>query len=288
MTRFAPIDAPPVVRPLVNLLAAANTPQGESVRWQEGSVYESAACMEVRNRDTCDPTVQSLVKDGVDADDPEGRRVETVAVYAETIYECMVIPALLDTYRERVIAAADAELPRAVEHELWTGAIARGAALPNRYLIDPARVTVLNGGVAVKPFAALGLLEDALGDVYSGAGIVHCNRHAVQYLPGVTRNGRIIETRVGNRVVPGVGYPGLGPATVGDPDGAPPGASEEWVYITPMVTARVGTVEVLDRVSIDRDTNRAQIRARTPFEVSWDGCSAAFAILMQTVVEATP
>lgn len=286
--RFSPIDAPAVAAPVVNLLAAANTPTGEDVRWQEGSVYESNACAAVENRDACDPTVRALVKAGVGADDPEGRQVQSVAVYAETIYECMVLPGLIDTYRDRVAAAAAAELPRAVEHELWTGAIARGADLPTRYLIDPDRVTVLNGGTAVKPAAALGLLEDALGDVYSGVGIVHLNRHAQVYLPTLTRNGRIIETRVGNRVVPGVGYPGLGPATVGDPDGITPADGTEWVYITPMVTVRVGATELPDAPTIDRDVNRAQIRARTPYEVSWDGCSAAFAILMQTVVEATP
>lgn len=286
--RFAPLDAPPIDRPIVNLLAAARTPTGESVRWQEGSVYESQACAEVRTRDTCDPAVSQLVKVGVNEDDPEGRLVKTVAVYAETKYECMSFPGLVDTYRDRVVAAIDAELPRAVEHELWTGAIARGADLPNRYLVDPTRVAVLNGGAAVKPSAALGLLEDALGDTYSGIGIVHCNRHAAVYLPTLTRNGRMIETRVGNRVVPGVGYPGLGPATVGDPGGITPAAGTEWVYITPMVTVRVGTPDIPDRVTVDRDTNRASIIARTPFEASWDGCSAAFAILMQTVVEATP
>lgn len=287
MTRYAPIDAPAVGRPVVNLLAAANTPQGETVRWEEGTEYESAACASVLLRDACDPSLTAVVRAGVDADDAEGRRVRAVAVYAEVMVDCIALPGALDDYRELARIGLDAELPRAVEHELWTGAMARQGAYDTRYLIDADRVTVLNGGTAVKPAAALGLLEDALGDVYSPAGIIHCNRHAQVYLPNVTRNGRVLETRVGNRVVPGVGYPGLGPGSGEDADGVAPGANEEWVYATPMVTVRVGTPEIPERPTIDRDTNRAQIRARVPFEVSWDGCGA-FAILMQTVVEATP
>lgn len=287
--RLAPIDAPRIDRPIINLLAAANTPTGESVRWQEGTAYESRACGGVNNCDTCDPTKVAVVREGVESDDPAGRMVEAVAVYAETIYECMYLPGTVEEMRDRAAGSLDAELPRAVERELWSGDIARAAGYDNRYLISPDFVTDLTPGEgAVKPAAALGLLEDALGDRYSGVGLIHVNRHAQVYLPTVTRNGRILETRVGNRVVPGVGYPGTGPATVGDPDGQAPGDNEEWVYITPMVTVRVGAPEIPEEPWIDRDTNRAQIRARQPYEVSWDGCGAAFAILMQTVVEATP
>lgn len=282
--RLVPIDAPTLSPPVVNLLAAANTPDNAAVRWQEGSAYESRACTQVNLRDTCDPTQSAVVKAGVGADDPEGRRVESVAVYAETLYECMSLPASLDEFRDIVRDAMVAELPRAVEHELWTGAIARAADLPNRYLTDADRVQVLNGGTAVTPTAAIGLLEDALGDVYSGVGIIHAQRRAAAFLTNVTRNGRIIETRVGNRVVPGVGYPGTGPDTPPDPP-LTPGPAETWLYITPMVTVRVGQVELPDQPTVDRDVNRAQIRARQPFEVSWDGCASAFAVLMQTVVE---
>lgn len=387
MSRLAPVPAPAPERPLVNLLAAARTPMGETVRWQEGTQYESQSCGRVLNADVCAPSRTDLVRAGVGPDDPEGRLVQTVAVYAVADYECRYLPGTIGDFRDRALATLDAELPRAVEHELWTGGIARLSDLPNRYLTDPANLTDLTPGSGpVAPTAALGLLEDALGDVYSGPAIVHVNRRALYYLPQLTRNGKIIETRAGNRVVPGVGYPGTGPAldpvanltatpaaagtladdtyeyavsatsatgetlaaeasaTVAGAAGAgsvdlawdavpdatgyriygrqagalvllgtnaagdetftdtgaaaagadtppttdtsgAPGLNDAWLYITPMVTVRLGTPEAPDEPSVDRDTNRAHITARVPYEVSWDGCVGAFGVQMVQQVE---
>lgn len=272
MTTLAPVDAPAPERPLINLLGAARTPGGAG-RWQEGTSYDSENCARVWTADTCDPAEIAEVRAGVGADNPEGRRVEGVAVYALAEFDCMALPEVVNDYRDRALRALDAELPRAVEHELWTGAIAEASALPTRSL-DAAASDDLNAAGAVSPARALGLLERALGDVYSGIGIIHCTRAALPYLPHLTRTGRVIETRVGNRVVPGVGYPGTGPAA------AAAAAGEAWLYITPMVTVRIGEPEVPERVNIDPGTNRAHATARAPFEVTWDGCTDAFAVRM--------
>lgn len=380
MVRLAPVDAPTPERPLVNLLGAARTPT-DNVRWQEGTQYESQSCSRLALADTCEPATNAEVRAGVGPDDPTGRLVQAVAVYAVVDYDCIALPNLLDSYRDRVLAALDAELPRAVEHELWTGVIAQAAALPSRWLASSDTIDVNPAG-AVSPNRATGLLERALGDVYSGVGIIHIPRDVTPYLSHTTRNGRVIETRAGNRVVPGVGYPGVG-VGIGRPGGVvatpnlaggtladdtyeyvvtatsatgetlpsaqasatvaatvpgtgsvdltwdavtdatgyriygrqagalvllgtnasgdetftdtgaaaagpdtPPtvntsGTAEDgeaWAYVTPMVTVRVGSPEVLDNPTIDRDTNRAHVIARQPFEVSWDGCTPAFAV----------
>lgn len=270
MVQFAAVDAPAPERPLINLLGAARTP-GAGGRWQEGTQYESEACPHVWTADTCDPETVSEVLTGVGPDDPAGRLVQGVAVYAVTDYDCIALPNVVDLYRDRVLAAADAELPRAVEHELWTGAIASASALPSRWLASP-ETTDLNAAGAVSVNRAVGMLEEAVGDVFSGIALLHVPRGVVPYLGHTVRNGRVIETRTGNRAVPGVGYPGTSPT------GAAPAAGEAWLYATPMVTVRVGETEVLDRVTVDPGTNRARIMARTPFEVTWDGCTPAFAV----------
>lgn len=270
MTQLAPVEAPAPERPLINLLGAARTPGGAG-RWQDGTAYESQACPHVWTADPCDPTTVEEVLAGVGPDNPEGRHVQGAAVYAVTDYDCIALPDLLDTYRDRVLAAADAELPRAVEHELWTGAIANASALPQRWLASPDTTDVHAAG-AVSINRAVGLLERAVGDVFSGIAIIHAPRDVVPYLSHTTRNGRIIETRVGNRVVPGVGYTGTGP------NGSDPADGEAWLYATPMVTVRVGDTELQDRTDVDRGVNRAHIIARTPFEVTWDGCTPAFAV----------
>lgn len=273
-----PVDAPVLARPLLNLLGAAYTPDGEGVRWQGGTTYESGSCGRVLLRDTGCFGESVVVRDGVGEDDPAGRLVNADAVLAEAIYECSVIGAR-DEYLARAIATLDAELPRAVEHELWTGAMSTAAGLDNQALTDEDFVVDLTPGTgAVKPTAAVGLLEQALADAYTGVGILHTSRFAFPFLPGTSRTGRIVELKTGTRVVPGVGYPGTGPGGVAPDDG------EAWLYITPMVTVRVGPVQDAD-VLIDRDVNRAVARARQPFETSWDGCSAAFAIRMQAQVE---
>jgi hypothetical protein len=277
MVAFAPVDAPPVERPVVNLLGAARTPQGETVRWQEGTAYETGACSHLWLADVCAPGTVVEVRAGIGEDNPEGRVIQTAAVYGVAEYECMALPGLMDTFRDRALASLDAELPRLVEHELWTGALAQASTLPNRFLEDAGVVDdITPAGGAVSPALAVGLLESALADVYSGVGIIHLDRVGASYLPHVTRTGRLLETRSGNRVVPGVGYPGTGPG------GAAAAAGATWLYITPMVTVRLGTPEAPDEPSIDRETNRAHVTARVPFEVSWDGCAAAFAVQMTT------
>lgn len=302
MVTYAPVPAPPAERALINLLAAARTPQGETVsdnpgvavRWQEGIAYESLACGAVLLRDPCDAaTAVTFVRGdydsatGLEAD--EDRSVQAASVYAEAAYTCSSL-GWRDTYEERALASIDAELPRAVEYELWTGAVAVAEAYPtNRWLTHTGvtgghQVTDLSPGAAVTATQALGILEQALGQAYSGTGIIHTSRLGLNVLNGgnvLHRNGRIIETLAGNRVVAGVGYPGLGPGN------AAPASNETWIYVTPMVTVHLGAVELppveaLDQAFVQRGVNRIEIRPRVLFTVDWDGCAAAYALRLKT------
>jgi hypothetical protein len=281
---YAPVPPPPVDRPLVNLLAAARTPQGENLRWEEGIAYESLACGSVLLRDPCSSTLDGVFVRG-DFDDAEGseasedRLVRARSVYAEAGYTCSAL-GWRETYRDRALAALDSELVRAVERELWAGPIGQTYTVPNRALTADA-TDLTPGTGAVSPELALGLLEEALAGVYSGVGIIHVPRIATSVLNlgggSLTRTARIIETLAGNRVVPGIGYPNTGP---GD-DAADEGTA--WLYVTPMVTVRLGSPELpsesdLDASFLHRGVNRLEIRPRALFTVDWDGCDSAFAV----------
>lgn len=298
MVAYEPVPPPIPEVPLVNLLAAARTPQGETSRWQHGTAYESLACPALFLRDPCDAAADLVVVRG-DLDSAEGseadedRLVRAQTVYAETIYTCSAL-GWRETYLDRALAMLTAELPRAVEHELWTGELATQQTFAdNRWLTkdgatDGTSVTDLTPGAgAVPPTEALAILEHALGQAYSGVGLIHVARIGSPFLQGtglLTRNGKIVETLVGNRVVPGVGYPGTGPG------GDAPDADTTWVYATPMVTVRLGAIELPDEAAVDaafveKGVNRLEIRPRAPFTVDWDGCAAAFAVQMSTTHE---
>lgn len=293
MTRFAPVEAPAAERPRINLLAAARTPSGETfdgvaVRWQEGVEYVTRASGMVALADPCNPEVTEIRAgcatgevDGTPTAAELGRTVQTAAAYAVAEYECSIVGADLDDYVARAMETLNAELPRAVEHELWFGTNAIANDHPtNRYLAATGSFATALSASATSPVVALGMLEQALAAVYSGTGIIHTDRLAFTALHEVgmfQRTGNIVETLAGNRVVPGVGYGTASPA------GVAAAAGSAWVYITPMVTVRLGepelpTVDQVRTAMIDRGVNKMSVRARAPFTVDWDSCSPAYGI----------
>lgn len=259
LTAVAP---PPAERPLLHLLAAART--GEAVRG-DGIAYESESQGQVRTHDVCSPSVLSTVK-------PEAanRRVSAQAVYAEAMYGCTAL-AFREGYADRAQATLDAELPRAVENEFWTGTIAKAASLPNPYLARAGVAVDLNPAGAVPPTLAVALLEQAVANAYSGPAYLHTAVVGFPFLhQHVQVQGRTARTLRGSYVVPGVGYPGTSPT------GAAATAGETWMYATGAVTVRVGPTELPDdgalgQAFVAKAVNTIDIRPRAAFTVDYDG-----------------
>lgn len=217
-------------------------------------------------------------------------------------------------FRDRALRYLDAITPAWIEHELWTGALT--SSNPN--LVDatvlPAGATALTTiGTSPKDNAirALALLEEALTPVHvytnqgsgtvgdltapaaGGPGMIHASRdlvalwsaaHLLQDPVGVPNPlggvGQKILTKLGNIVVPGVGYPGTPPTTGG---GTARSATVAWAYATDPVITFIGEGRLLAEETtgqqfsrsaaqsdVQRDTNTITVRAQRPALFAFD------------------
>jgi hypothetical protein len=128
--------------------------------------------------------------------------------------------------------------------ELWSGTVTQAATpdLENRWLAGPADQSDTLTSSGVTPVAALGCITQGLAEGLKGQqGMVHVTPQMLQHLAAdsiITKQGNLWVTAMGHIVVADAGYDGSGP------DGAAAGATQ-WIYGTPMIRVRLGTVEVI-------------------------------------------
>lgn len=180
--------------------------------------------------------------------------------------------------------AVDAELRRALDateshaiaRELWTGEVTDaveaerhpdtpGDRTPNLSLTGGP--TVLNGGTPLDPKRALGVIEQALGDLLRGGrAMIHTARSAQPFVPDLAREGNLLTTRLGNLVVADSGYPGT------PPDGTPAAEGVGWWYGTGIVVVRRGPVRVdgPEVEVIDTSNNTITRRVDRPVAATFD------------------
>lgn len=120
----------------------------------------------------------------------------------------------------------------------------------------------------------LGLLEQALGDCYSGVGVIHMSPLVLSHAAGKglvrVENGRL-QTYKGTPVAVGGGYPGSGP----DPADSPQTASTSWIYGTGQVFMTRGPIEFpADSMAevINRGVNLAAPIAQRTYVLGIDCC----------------
>ncbi len=108
-------------------------------------------------------------------------------------------------------------------------------------------VTVLGGGTAVPMARGVGLLEDAIAELYGGVGVIHVARELaapMTHLQIVRRDGARLRSPLDNIYAFGAGY------TTRAPNGDAAPAGQAWLYATGPVTARrseVQTIEAFDQ-----------------------------------------
>lgn len=168
---------------------------------------------------------------------------------------------------------------RAIEHELWSGAIRKGESHSNLALSD-AGATVLNGGGALAPRRALALLEQKISE-YSPCGeqgVIHMTRDTAAVLASNSqmlfhdKDTQHLQTFGGTPVIIGNGYTGAGPA--GDTNETPT-ASSKWMYASGTVKVYVGKVDVVnDNLSqaynVSGNQNDMRLKAIRPAAVYFD------------------
>ena len=166
---------------------------------------------------------------------------------------------------------------KAIEDELWVGAIRKGESHDNLALSSSTAV-VLNGGTALSAARALALLEYRIGqDSPTGEqGVIHMTRDvaallSANYMLFHREDGRI-ETVSGTPIVIGSGYTGLGPTSDGSET---PTATNKWMYGTGTVKVYLGDIDIVnDNLSqaynVSGNQNDMRIKAIRPAAVYFD------------------
>ncbi len=168
---------------------------------------------------------------------------------------------------------------RAMEIELWDGAIRKGESLANKALSD-ASATVLNSGTALSPKRALALLEHSIGQASDGGeqGVIHMTRDVAALLASNSnmlfhdKDKEHLQTMGGTPVIVGSGYSGTGPDTV---TGATASATNKWIYGTGTVRTYVGNVDVVNdnlaqAYDVSGNANDMRLKAIRPAAVYFD------------------
>lgn len=205
-------------------------------------------------------------------------------VYAEV--DCSAVGFYDDS-----TAWAEARLHRTeakeIEKVFWTGVVAGQSAAQYPHLAANAAIadTEANGnlvqlqqaavvvtGTPVCVEVALGLLESAFADCYSGQGIIHVPNELIPLFNQAylleTEDGRLI-TGNGNVVVAGTGYPGTAP------DGTVT-AGARWIYMTPRIFGYRSDVRTFVREStLDRTVNTVRAVAERTYVLGYDCCLVA-------------
>ncbi len=271
------VDAPKQEIARYGLLSLGDPVAISGTAWEGGYTYASDACRTgVYLSDMCAeaPGRITVIEPG-DCESPE---IRPVTVEFEDISS--TFGNTRDDRRVSALDAAELCTQKALEFELWEGKLGIAAGFENKRLADPSAVNVTPGGSPVKVKYGLALLEQALANAGCGLrGVIHANRAVGSVLGGRDVDGHL-ETPLGNLIVAGTGYTGVGP------DGTMPAAGT-WMYATGMVTTYLGEAfvpaeELAQRV--DTSVNTITTKALRVVSADFDGC-AHFAVLVDLTLD---
>lgn len=180
---------------------------------------------------------------------------------------------------ERIKRQCDAATQRAVEQELWDGAIRKAAGHANRALTSNS-ATILNSGTAVSPKRALAILEQGIAAAsHAGEqGIIHATRDVIALLSSNSqmlfhnKDKDHLQTMGGTPVVVGSGYTGTGPDGA---TGATATVDNKWIYATGTVRVYLGDVDIVnDSLSqaydVSGNANDMRVKAIRPAAAYFD------------------
>lgn len=275
-TKTGVVTAPKIVPSAFGLLAVIKPENGPSEdQWIRGFSQEWETTIEyLTNWDDTDTTSGVLVNNA------------TVNYYDEIkpffieVDETRSTLGFLGIDRiERIKNQLEGMTQKAIEAELWDGAVRKGETHENRAL-SSSTATVLNSGTAVPARRALAILEHQIALASQGGeqGVIHMTRDVAALLSSSSnmlfhnKGKDHLQTFGGTPVIVGSGYSGTGP------DGAT-GASatdaNKWIYATGTVKTYVGDVDVVnDNLSqaydVSGNANDMRIKAIRPAAVYFD------------------
>ena len=172
-------------------------------------------------------------------------------------------------YVARVKRQLEGITQKAMEREIWDGAIRKGESHANKAL-SASTATLINGTTALSVARALALLDFELADTSPAGenGVIHMTKDAAGLLSAnymIFHNVETghLQTISGTKIIIGSGYTGNGPDTQ---TGATASATNKWMYGTGTVKAFLGDVDVVADTlaqSYDVAGNQNDMRVKT-------------------------
>lgn len=291
-----PITAPEATPPRLGLLASARIvvdgsdiePGTDGDRWIEGVAWDTEDCGDYV---TVDPCGSSYTQNPTSASDGGVYTpfVVEAAVECSTFGSASGIPTEFERRARRKLAAVRQE---AIEEELWGGPLAQASSWSNAYLRASSGLTTPEGTAALGVITALAVLEEAIADGSSHhRGMIHATHATVTQWAAeglLRREGTLILTVHDTIVVPGRGYDGKSPS------GVAYSTDRAWAYASPLVSVRLGQVDVglTQRVddslpAIVTSTNSVLVRAYQFAAATFDPCYRIGVLVDHTTARTT-
>lgn len=181
-------------------------------------------------------------------------------------------------YIARLARQLEGVTQKAMEQELWDGAIRKGESHSNKALSD-STAALVNGTTALPAARALALLDFTMASnsPCGENGIIHMTKDIAGLLSAsymIFHNVETghLQTVSGTKIVIGSGYTGTGPD---GQTGATASASNKWMYGTGTVKTYVGKVDVVNDnlaqgYDVSGNQNDIRLKAIRPAAVYFD------------------
>jgi len=247
-------------------------------QWVRGfSQYWDSGVYSAKNWDDTDTTSYTIASNATPT-----RYLEVNPFFIEVEDYRSTLGLLGVDHIERIKRQADCITQKALEKELWDGAIRLGESHSNRALVDPA-ATILNSGTALSARRALALLEQTIGDTSACGiqGVIHMTRDVAALVasssliyPSAGSGDAFLRTVGGTPVVIGSGYSGAGPTDAAG-DTETPTAINKWMYATGDVRVVLGDIDVVTDTlaqgyDVSGNQNNMRLKAIRPVAVYFD------------------
>jgi hypothetical protein len=224
------------------------------------------------NYDDTDTTSSTLVSNTT----PERyTEIKPFFIEAEDYRSALGFPGL--DYVARVKRQLEGGTQKAMERELWDGAIRKGESHENKAL-SASTATLVNSTTALSVQRALALLDFELADTSPAGenGVIHMTKDVAGLLSSnymiFHNEAGHLQTISGTKIIIGSGYSGAGPTDV---TGATASATNKWMYGTGAVKALIGDVDVVadtlaQSYDVSGNQNDMRIKAIRPAAVYFD------------------
>ena len=270
-------EAPKIIPSAFGLLAVAKPENGiDEDKWVRGFAQEWETTPEaVTNYDATDTTSASIA-------------TATPIYYDEIDPFFIEVDETLSTFSfssidriARITRQLEGITQKAIEAELWDGAIRIGQSHNNKALTDPA-ATILNSGTALSAKRALALLEHTIATTSPAGeqGVIHMTRDVAALLASNSqmlfheKGMEHLQTLTGTPVIVGSGYSGAGPTDAAGSTETP-SDTNKWMYATGKVRVFLGNPDVVnDSVAqgyaVSGNQNDVRLKAIRPAAVYFD------------------